>query len=431
MKPHRVARLIAVLSLSLFMVLLAAQDDAFALKIVGKVVDEDGNPVRKARVTLQPATDGKPDPAAGVKLTIRTNKRGKFIFGFAKGGEYLVSVDAEGLQLHEVTVKMRDKDNHPPLLPDGTLIEDRTSPVDPANPVLDIRIPEKIVYTVTIDMVVGEPREPQPAGGIVLDEDAREARAILDDVNAGNYEKALEQLDDLLSRQQDNAALWYVKGFALVKNGRAAEAEVPLRKALEIDPELEGAWGLLGEVLAEAGRYEEAVDALRREIARTEDAHQKALFQLALGQALLELDRPEEAIPPLEEAHAALPDNSQVALQLADAYIRAGKEAEADALISGGIDPHDAAILHYNLAANLLRKKQYADAISHLEKAYELDPKMVQALSYEAQAWLSLGDTAKAIEAYEKYLAAAPDAPDAADVKKIIDALRQTTGQQK
>ncbi len=423
--PQRVGRIVAVFSLSLLAVVLASQRDALALKISGRVVDAEGNPVRKAQVTLQPATDGKPDPAAGVRLSIRTNRKGKFIFGFAKGGEYLLSVEAGDLQLQEITVRMRDKDNHPPLLPDGTVIEDRTSPVDPAHPVVDLRIPRGIVYSVILDMKVGPPRRPEPAGGIVLAEDAREARAILAEVEAGNYARALEKLEELLPREQENAALWYVKGFALVKSGRAAEAEAPLRKAITLDPDLEGAWGLLGEVLAKEGRYDEAVEALRREIGRTEDPRQKALFELALGQALLELDRPAEAIPPLEEAHGVLPDNPQVALQLADAYIRTGAEQKADALISAGIPAHDAAVLHYNLAANLLRKKQYTDAIPHLEKAFELDPKMVQALSYEAQAWLSLGDRAKAIETYEKYLAAAPDAPDAADVKKIINALRQ------
>ncbi len=427
MTLQRTSRLIAAVSLSLIMVLLAAPGAAFALKISGTVVDQDGNPVRKARVTLQPATDGKPDPAAGVKLAGKTNRKGRFIFGFAKAGEYLVSVESEGLQLHEVTIRMRDKDNHPPLLPDGTVIEDRTSPVDPANPVIDLRIPS-LAWSVTIDMVMGPPREVTPSGGIVLAEDAKEARAILDEVQAGEYDKALAQLDDLLSRQPDNAALWYVKGFALVKSGRSAEAEQPLRRAVELDPELQGAWGLLGEVLAEMKRYDEAVEALQKELAITTDPRQKALFQFALGQALLELDRPAEAIEPLAAAHQVLPDDQQVALQLADAYIRAGREQEADALISGGLAPHDAAVLHYNLAANLLRKKQYEEAIPHLEKAFSLDPKMVQALPYEAQAWLSLGNPEKAIDCYERYLAAAPDAPDAADVKKIIDALRQTAG---
>jgi predicted Zn-dependent protease len=65
---------------------------------------------------------------------------------------------------------------------------------------------------------------------------ARYARAIAY-YRATDTEKALKALDVLLVEQPNNPYLWELKGQVLFESGRAAEAEAPHRRSVELKPE--------------------------------------------------------------------------------------------------------------------------------------------------------------------------------------------------
>ena len=87
--------------------------------------------------------------------------------------------------------------------------------------------------------------------------------------------------------------------FALADQRRDDEAIKAFRALLEKNPGLEDVWSKLGEVLVDAGRYDEAIDTYKTAIAQS--ARFSPDLALGLGFAYLKNGKPDEAI-----RHAAL-----------------------------------------------------------------------------------------------------------------------------
>lgn len=400
------------------------------VKIAGKVEDDGGNPVVGVKVILTPI-DANGQPTGGLVSRTKSNKKGKFAFGFAKRGDYNLSVEAEGQELLAATVKMRDGERKPLYGPDG-LIEDRSGAVDPANPVVPLGIPRD-AFSVDMVLTVGTPVPVASTGGSAADLGAQivgsglgeEVEALLAKLESHRYREVLDDVDALIADNAELAPLHYLKGYALVKTQSLPEAEVALRESLRLDPEISGASGLLGQILAEQGRFEEAVPALRLETGRTDDPATRAPVLLALGQALLETGEAAEAATILEEAQTLDPENPLTRVQLVDAYIRTGNEEGAERLLNEALDESAAAILHFNLAANMLRTERWERGAEHLRQSLALDPSMAEAHKFLAQALLAQDKRPEAIAEFEAYVAAAPDAADADQHRRLIDALKQ------
>jgi tetratricopeptide (TPR) repeat protein len=403
--------------------------EAVGLKISGKIADESGSIVVGATVALTPV-DGSGQPTGGTVARVKSSKKGKFTFGFSKPGAYVLSLEAEALQILTASVSMRDGDRKPVYGPDG-VIEDRTAPVDPGNPVVAVGIPSD-AFDVTIDLTVGQPQAADAGGsGAALEREiigsglGDEVEDVLAKLEARQYGPAVEEVDALIVENPELAPLHYLRGFALVKLDQIVEAEQALCEALRLDPEITGASGLLGQILGEQARYDEAVPLLRKELERADEPSSQAILLLALGQALIETGQAAEAVAALEEAQKLDPENRVTRVQLVDAYIRSGRDEAAEELMSAGLDAQAAAILHYNLAANLLRAESWEKGIEHLHQALALDSTLADAHKFLAQAYLALDNRAEAISEYQLYLEASPDAADADQTRRLIDALRQ------
>jgi Tfp pilus assembly protein PilF len=81
---------------------------------------------------------------------------------------------------------------------------------------------------------------------------------------------ALLQLQKLLDGGKDNALLRFGLGFEYLRGGDAGAAIAHLRQAVAFDPTYSAAWKMLGNALAETGRYQEALEAYRDGIAAAE-----------------------------------------------------------------------------------------------------------------------------------------------------------------
>ena len=71
----------------------------------------------------------------------------------------------------------------------------------------------------------------------------------------------------MLASGKDGALLRFSLGNEHLKAGHAAEAVSHLRRAVELDADYTAAWKLLGRALVEDDRPEEALDAYREGIA--------------------------------------------------------------------------------------------------------------------------------------------------------------------
>src|SRR2546422_3406704 len=107
----------------------------------------------------------------------------------------------------------------------------------------------------------------------------------------------------------------------------ADDAKKEFQQEIEIDPNNAGAEYVLGELARQAQQWDEAIQHFSR--AAKLDAGFGDAF-LGLGESLIASRKFSEAIPPLEMAAKLEPANPGVHYNLATAYSRAGRKAEAD-----------------------------------------------------------------------------------------------------
>jgi len=81
----------------------------------------------------------------------------------------------------------------------------------------------------------------------------------------------LDNLQHMLERGQDNVLLRFSLGNEYFKAGELVRAEEHLRAALQQDPQYSAAWKILGKVLAEANRPQEALEVFEQGISVAEE----------------------------------------------------------------------------------------------------------------------------------------------------------------
>ncbi len=362
-----------------------------------------------------------------VTLVAKSDKKGKFAFGFPKPGSYVLTASVPELALVGIAVKMRDADRKVPLLVDGTRLEDQSGAVDPAGSV-PISIPS-IVYSVEMVLTLGHAKasavDRVPEGAIAQVSALRKAGELID---AGRYDEGLSAISVVEDKAgelsvEDRGVFHYLKSFALVKLGRFEEAEPLIHQAigenaaLPLNP-------LLAQCLIGLKKYGEAAPVLAQLAESATDPTLKRAHQLNLGQALIEIEQYDEAVAPLRAAFDSDPKDPTTMVQLVNALTLAGRVPEASALLQAPMPAKEAAALNFNLAVVVIRSKRFDEAAVHLRKAIDLDASLVEAHRVLAEVHLARGKSADAIPEFEAYLRARPDAPDAVEVRKILAAVR-------
>jgi len=156
------------------------------------------------------------------------------------------------------------------------------------------------------------------------------------------------------------------------------------------------------------GQLEEAIKEFQT-AGQLSTALEEALPQVALGLALIQMDRQPEAIALLRRQSKRSPKDARVFWLLGEALgrsgVQPGSEAEKEAISalekSIQLDPRlpqSRALL----GKMLLRRGEVARAAQELEKALELDPEDMTATYQLAQALQRMGQTARAKELFAK-----------------------------
>jgi len=170
------------------------------------------------------------------------------------------------------------------------------------------------------------------------------------------------------------------------------------------------------------GDLEQALDHYRAALAE-KPADPELLANI--GQILVAMNKPAEAVPFLEQAVGAEPFSIVARFDLAVAYSRSGRLMEAMVLYEGMVRSGEADIrVHHNLGLALRQLGRNADAAAAFERATALAPD-------QAPGWLGLalsleadGRGVEAVTALERYLVLEPSAPDADNVRARIARLR-------
>jgi len=164
-------------------------------------------------------------------------------------------------------------------------------------------------------------------------------------------------------------AIYNDLGFALERQGMHEEAAEAYRKALELDPESASAHYNLGASLVRSGEFAKAESHLRTALKKNPNTQ----TYTALGIALWQQGRIDEAIANLRAAIKADPKNAAPYDTLGTILIQQGKLEEAASTYRDLIRNRPSAAAHQELAQVLTRLGRTDEARKEMELAKALD----------------------------------------------------------
>ena len=161
------------------------------------------------------------------------------------------------------------------------------------------------------------------------------------------------------------------------ENEAYGEAAEYFQLAGEIQPDSSGAFVNQAFALLNSGDSDAAIGPLNAAIEKGDTQPETYIFlaELYVGQ-----NQPQEAIRVLEQASEIHPENTDIQAQLLNAYVQSGEVDQAREQYRAAVeqDPENTLYL-YNLGSLLLEAEEYEEAIVHLAKAVEIDPSYANA----------------------------------------------------
>ncbi len=219
-------------------------------------------------------------------------------------------------------------------------------------------------------------------------------------LNSGEYENAADSLAELPARHS-NAALQYAYGLALVRSGRAAQAESIFVRLLSDNADSPELNVVLGQAFAQQGDYVAAVDSLERAIAlapRVAEAH-STLGEIHMRKG--ELGEAEEALRTELGLH---PDDSRAMFTLATVLDLNQKSQEAMSLLRALLDGEPyLAKARYLLGKILLTGGAAEEALEQFEAAVGLSPIDPNIRYQLGQAYQKLGRRDEARKEFDTF----------------------------
>jgi len=392
----------------------------------GKVEDAQGNSIPGAVVKFVNAGDAK----AAYEVT--TDKKGRyFVDGLlyvAPGITWKVSVKAEGYVPSKIKVESRTQTQivaafEAELRPDGS----------PHN------IPIRALGKAKVDFVMltleqaaaqapAPPKEepsPEkgPAGGGANDLQLLAAERI----QAGDFAGAAESYQKAIEASPEDSDLRLALAKVLFKLERYPEAETQAKKAAELEPGKAGPNRVLASIYYANDQYDRAEAALAKERQISPDDPGLLTFVAQLAEDMKHTD---EAIGAYEQLVGIQPENKEAWIALGNLYASKGDSAKSEAAYRKvtELDPANAAQVFYNIGA-VMRNKPNATpadtkkAVESFRKAVELKPDYAAAHKELGYALLNLGEMVEARAAIEKYLELQPKAPDAGELRALLQGL--------
>jgi Flp pilus assembly protein TadD len=248
----------------------------------------------------------------------------------------------------------------------------------------------------------------------------------------GQPEEAIRGLERALTIYPDYFRALNDLGVIYMKMNRLDDASRVFERATKIAPRVYHPRLNLGVILTRRGKYKEAVallDSLYRENQSISEV------RVALADALIALDRLDEAEPHLRRA---LLDSNLGRVEAGDAHYRLGLllnkkgkyEAAAVELSRSAEAIPDSARTHLQLGGALLQLKRLADAERELTTAYRLGgAQLGGAQLMLGQIYFMEEKYVNALKAFEQYLTDVPLAPNAVEVRGVIERIRTALSQ--
>jgi len=189
--------------------------------------------------------------------------------------------------------------------------------------------------------------------------------------NQGRWAEAEAALKRALELDPENGWAHLELGTLCLDRDRLSDAAAELEKAIAIDRSNSGAYGQLGRIYHRQGRWPEAEASLRKAL---ELDPRDGGARIELGSLCQDQDRLPEAAAEFERAIATDGNNGWVHGQLGSVYRRQARWAEAEASLRKALElePQNGSV-HIELGAFFLDQTRFSDAILEFEEAIVLD----------------------------------------------------------
>jgi superkiller protein 3 len=272
---------------------------------------------------------------------------------------------------------------------------------------------------------------------------------------------AREVVDVADAKAPDEAKAAYTAAMQAVSEGNAEAAISDFRRALKLYPQYLRALNDLGVLYLKLNRFDEAAAIFNRAIALNKRFYHP---RLNLGVVYNRQGKFREAVEVLEPLYKEIPTLAGLRAAFADALGGTGKIAEAKKLIAtalgdAGLGNQTKSELHFKLGVILNREEKFAEAAAELEQALQLDPSAANARLQLGGAYLQLKKLPEAerellkayelggsgvgaaqlflgqiyfmqqkyesaMKAFEQYLSDIPNAPNAAQVREVVERIK-------
>ncbi len=208
---------------------------------------------------------------------------------------------------------------------------------------------------------------------------------------------------------------------ARIRFGMRENLEIKLKKPVSVPDKDEDMTA--GSDLFRAGKYDEAAEKFRKVIERY-PAQYEGYFNLGL--ALLKKGEVDPAIAALEKASEVNPQSVESLFALGEGYFAKGESEKAQASFSKAIALNpESPMAHYNLGLVFYKLGKNEEALAALEKSIALKPDNASAHYQAGLAAIRLQSFERAIESFQQFLRLEPNAPEAAQVKTMIEELEK------
>lgn len=248
---------------------------AAATTLAGSILDETGQPLAGATLVLH-------SRELGVRQETTTDEQGGFSFANLGSGRYVLLVLRAGEILWSFPLALPAAQDVLHVNIDVQKLREQAESVRRLDPELERR--QKA------DRVEREHQEK------VRSQFNHGVRAL----NENNPGDAVQEFQALLAQEGESGTLCDLLGAAYAAAGEDQQAEKFYRRALELEPAGAAHHNNLGRLLVAMGRVEEGLAEFRQAAAL--DSDQAATYDFNQGAALLNANRPAEAVAPLELA---------------------------------------------------------------------------------------------------------------------------------
>lgn len=381
---------------------------AFADGILqGVITDEAGKPLKDVVVKLMSEDESL------TTLETKTKKKGNYVFGVIRRGEYRVACFKDGLRVSWIDVNVATPTNPSFYSYTGDLPYGAEPPKLAISDVTEVTFDAKMTDSMTEPGTYGTGEKISPVDTVV--------KAL----EAGNMDEASKFVAYLEEENPDSEITHYLSAFVALSMSDNDKALASIDKCLEINPFFEGASLLKGKILEAQGDVEGAMEWFETEAETAQSETVKKDAYLALAVAAEDLGKPEKAQSALERLLEASPDQVELYQELAKLYSLTGNTEKAQeallkiAELGGDQDP---AVL-FNLGAERFNAKDFEGAAKFFEMSIAANPDFPDSYLRLGYTKLNMGDMAAARRNLEKYLSFNPEGPNADTARELVERL--------